>query len=36
MNLSQGWKYGTVEWDENVKRDKTVELWHGWIHATVE
>ena len=26
LNLSHGWKYGTVEWDVNVKRDKTAEF----------
>ena len=26
MNLSHGWIYGTVEWDEIVKLDNTTEF----------
>ena len=40
--MSHGWIYGTVEWDENVKRDKTVEFvtWlntcNCWIRYNVK
>ena len=42
MNLSHGWIYGTVEWDENVKRDKIDEfvtllnMWEYWMRYECE
>ena len=36
MNLQQCWISATVERDENIKRDKTIEFLTMWIYVTVE
>ena len=36
MNLQQCWMSATVERDENIKREKTIEFLTMWIYVTVE
>ena len=42
LDFSHGRTYGTVEWDENVKREKTVEfvtllnVWDCWMRYECE